>query len=287
MPQIIIRASALNSIPDCEARAAIPLFYEEITGAGFELRKLSPHVGGIIGTSVHSGASYSLKEKMKSGEITATTMNQSVDAAISRMEEDIETAGIIWDDTTRRRDEAQQQIRSMVREVHRGVLPHIREPVLVEEEIKAMFPIRRDLVERGYEVVVVGHPDAFEPTAGHDHKTGVIRRPNAAQYGLYSRLGKAHGFAISKLFEHYIQRASVRKPQPAAETFSYDVDVAERAATSIVNRLVDDLVHFTETADEWSFNHNPNSMLCSERFCQAHSTPFCRVHKGAEGSGNV
>ena len=39
MTQIVIRASALNAIPDCEARAAIPLFYGAVEIRHFRRKK--------------------------------------------------------------------------------------------------------------------------------------------------------------------------------------------------------------------------------------------------------
>jgi hypothetical protein len=50
-------------------------------------------------------------------------------------------------------------------------------------------------------------------------------------------------------------------------------------AWHILQRIIDDLTRFRDTADIWSWLPNPNSMMCSPDYCAAWGTGFCRAHK--------
>ena len=42
-----------------------------------------------------------------------------------------------------------------------------------------------------------------------------------------------------------------------------------------VRKIVQDVKLFRETQDPWSFVANPNSFLCSDKFCPAFGSKFC------------
>ena len=220
-----------------------------------------------------------LTGKMKTGG--EPNREDATEVAVETFKGEIEY-GVMWDDTSPRSDDAHQQIRSLTREVARSVVPAI-EPVAVEELMEARFPVSDELTERGVEVIVSGHADALQAGVGDDLKTGVWKPSSFIQYGLYALLARTtKGLPIQRFFEHWVPRVPKRTPQPEPEVKEIDVPRAERAATAMVNRIVDDATAFLATEDPESFMPNPQSMLCSEKWCSAHSTDFCMVHRGAK-----
>ena len=276
MTIINIRASSLDGYGDCSRRVAASLFRDAIEDAGYKLRRLTPGVGAAIGTSVHKAAAHMLTEKMETGG--EPNRDDATEVAVETFKGEIEH-GVMWDAASPRGDDAHQQIRSLTREVARSVVPEI-EPVAVEELMQARFPVSDELRERGIEVIVSGHADALQPETGDDLKTGVWEPSSFLQYGLYVLLARTtKGLPIQRFFEHWVPRVSKRTPQPEPEVTEINVPQAERAATAMVDRIVGDAAAFLATDDPECFMPNPQSMLCGSKWCSAHGTEFCKVHR--------
>jgi hypothetical protein len=152
----------------------------------------------------------------------------------------------------------------------RQVAPRIV-PVTVEERLEAE-------VTPG--VVLSGQVDTTVEGGVRDLKTGVRRRANGFQYGAYALLQRSHGRRVETIIEDFLPRVRIGAEQPPAQEHAYDVAEAERATTAIIRRMADDHARFVETGDPYAFLPNPNSVLCSDRWCPAWGTGFCRAHRG-------
>jgi hypothetical protein len=264
--RIRIRASALSTVPDCTRRVAAKIFADDVRAAGYTLRELPPGIGAGIGQGCHDAAAYALGRKIETGELGNET--EAEQRGLERLSQEV-GGGCIWDATSPDLNIAQKQVLRMTRTYRKHVAPTV-EPVAVEEEMTAPF---------GEDILVTGHADCREPRRISDLKTGTQRRVNGYQYGTYSLLARANGHEIDELVEHYVPRVRVSNEQPQPESHPYNVADAEIAAYSLIRRLADDLTTFRETGEVWSFIANPMSVLCSDKFCPAWGTEFCRDHK--------
>jgi hypothetical protein len=273
--EIIARPSSLPSWCDCPRRGAARLFRSLIEAAGYQLRTLEHNVGASVGTGVHKTAAFSLIQKMDSGELGSE--DDAIAAGIASLNEEI-ADGVIWDQTTSNKNDAQQQLVRMGKTYRAKVAPKIN-PVAVEERLKAQVSER---------MILSGQKDvlAREPGALRDLKTGKVQRQNMAQYGAYSLLERSNGKPpVEKLIEDFIARSSLRRPQPEPIETEYDVAAAENEAKEILFDIERGLDEFQRRLNdggappEGAFRSNPQSMLCGSKWCAAWGTSWCRLGK--------
>lgn len=275
----IVRSSSLSGYPDCPRRTAVKTIPKEILAAGFDLRDLPSNVGAAVGTGVHGGAAVMLKEKAKTGELPPDSV--ATDAAIQELRKAAEP-GITWDRETPAMNEAEQQVKRMVQVYRCQVAPDVQ-PLIVEERLEAQ--VSPGLVLSGQSDVI-----AREPGRIRDLKGGKTMGMHAPQIGSYSLLARSNGIDITKVCVDWVQRVSLKKPQPGVVTHEFDVAAAETAAVSVLRRIELDIDTFRHgdpargllPGDPWSFLANPSSKLCSDRWCPAWGTRFCREHKTEE-----
>lgn len=265
----LVRASGLPSYADCGRRGAARMFREIIEDAGFELRRTTNTVGAAVGTGCHHAAAYTLGEMIAGHGLG--NESEAEDRAVSQLAAEIEH-GVRWDDATRNADEGKRQVARMVRVYREAIAPTI-EPVAVEERLNGIFDKA---------LKVSGEPDCYEAASIRDLKTGKIARANFLQYGVYALLSRTHGRPVHRIGEDYLPRVSIKREQPPPERLSIDARVAEIEAERTLRRIAADLAEFRRSARPTAFPANPQSMLCSERYCPAWGTQFCRAHKGAE-----
>ena len=277
--ELVIRPSSLPAWNDCPRRTAARLFPELVTGAGYTLRAVATHVGATVGSGVHAGAATTLKAKMETGDLGPEDV--AVETAFAEFDARAEESGVVWDATTDNRNAAQVQIRKMTRAHRKHVAPEIQ-PVVVEERLEA---------DVGDGFIISGQLDALamEPDSRlRDLKTGVTRRANGAQYGSYSMLFRAHGYEVGSIVEDYVKRVRSAEPQPEPESHLLPIDAAEQDAVEAIADVKRSVGEFLARAADLdgppphtAFRANPASMLCSERYCPAHGSDFCRSHRGA------
>ena len=263
---ITIRPSSGPSYCDCALRTIAKTYPFLLREAGYEPRQLPSSVGAAVGSGVHRAGEYSLKLKMQTGHDIGTD-DDAVDAAIAEFDDRIEE-GVIWDDTTPTRDAAQKQIDVMSKLYRSRIVPKL-DPVMIEERIELEYA-------PGY--IISGQPDVV--TSGlRDTKTGVIRRANGVQYGNYCALLKSRRVPVASITEDYIRRVPLSKTQPEPESHAYDVNTCILAAKATNDRIVNDINRFIRTGDLNTFIANPASMMCSDKYCPAHGTDICKLHK--------
>lgn len=273
---VIIRCSALTQYPDCPRRGAARLFWSEIGAAGFRLRSPARSIAAAVGRAVHKAAEVTLKEKAVSGRLPPSTVaaDCAAESVIAQVKE-----GVDFDQATRNQTEAEVQSVMMARAYHRVIAPMV-EPIIVEERLEA---------ELGPSLVLSGQPDLVcrEPNKIRDVKTSVRPRgTHAPQIGGYSLLARSNGLEIEEAAVDLIQRVAIGKPQPDLVSKAVIVAQAETAASNIIRTIERDLQTFRDgdherrimPGDPWAFLANPQSMLCSPKYCPAFGTEFC--HEG-------
>jgi hypothetical protein len=243
---------------------------------GYKLRSIPRGIAALVGSAVHKGAAVELDEKARSGSLPPATV--PVDAAIDLLKEDMRLGEIAYEGRgpTSTRDDALRQTGKMVASYHYSIAPSI-EPIMVETRLEA---------EISPNVVLSGQPDLVcrEPHAIRDLKTGA-RQPGsvAPQLGAYSLLNRSHGLDIEHAHIDFIKRVAPQQPQPDPVSTSVELIHAETAASAIIARIVfslrifryGDPNHGIPPGSVWAFSANPNSQLCSARWCPAHGTEFC------------
>lgn len=278
--ETVIRASALTRYADCPRRAAAGMFRAEIEQAGHQLHKLPTSAAAVEGSATHRSAEVVLREKSRTGELPPVDVG--TDAARDYLVESFAQGEISYDEVTPSRSAALQQTISMSRLYYHKVAPNIR-PTLVEHRLEADFGV----------VVVSGQADvvAVEPGQIDDLKTGARGPGNFnAQLGAYSLLARSAGLEIEQGAIDFLKRVPVGKPQPDPQRITVPLAIAEQAAVNVLRHVIDDLRVYREgderlglwPGDPASFLANPNSTLCSAKYCPAHGTSFCREWQKSE-----
>lgn len=275
---VVIRASALTGYMDCQRRSAAELFRALITSMGFTLRWRPNGIGGAIGTGVHAGSAYALIEKGKTGLLAP--LSATLDAAIASLKEST-ALGVVYETngSAEHYGHAELHVRRMTEVYHQFIGPKVN-PVIVETRLEA---------EIAPGVILSGQSDvvAREPSNLRDTKTTTSPgKPHNPQVGGYSMLARTHGIEVTGALIDEIQRVPLSKPQPPPKTTPYDLATVETAATNVIRHIRNDLKVFTEgdpenhvlPGDPWAFPANPSSKLCSDKFCSAWGTDFCREH---------
>ena len=282
----VIRPSATPAAADCMRRTIPTLWPALVTAAGFTVRELPNHVGANVGSGVHTGAAHMLRYKMEHGDLGTTVVSASqlrddaIEAAIDTFDTRCRDEGVVWDQTTGGRNTAHQQIKRMTKQYRKDAAPNLN-PVFVEERLDAE-------ISPGF--LLSGQMDQLimEPGGPHDLKTGTQRRANLAQYGCYSMLAKSHGNAVEQIVEDFLPRVRLNKEQPPVDSHKIPVEIAEMEAVRVIDDLTKSVDVFQEAVaqgaphPEAAFRANPYSNLCSDRFCPAWGTKFCRAHLGAK-----
>ncbi|RJF80915.1 hypothetical protein D3877_11810 [Azospirillum cavernae] len=276
---VLVRSSSLSGYPDCPRRAATKLFPREIEAAGYTLRSLPSNVGAAVGTGVHAAAAMILKEKAANGNLPP--LNVATDAAVEELRNAV-NQGITWDKETPVLNEAELQVARMVQVYRHQVAPMV-DPLIVEERLEAQVSPA---------IVLTGQSDviAREPGRVRDLKGGKVMGMHAPQIGSYSLLARSNAIDVTDAVVDWIPRVPLKKPQPDAVTYRYDVSIAETAAVNVLRHIESDLATFRSgdmerhllPGDPWAFVANPSSKLCSAKWCPAHGTDFCREHAAVE-----
>ncbi len=273
-----IRPSSLPDFNDCDRRGAARSFRHLVEGAGYQLRHRTLHIGAAVGRAAHAGAAKTLQTKIDTGSLGNLPDAQEV--AIVEFGANLEEEEVVWDDLTDGKNVGEKQLHRMVAAYQTGVAPNI-DPVTVEERLEAN--LQHGFVLSGQKDVLVRQPDGIR-----DLKTGRLQRVNAAQYGAYAMIDAAHKRPIHSLIEDFVARTALSKPQKEAVSIEFNVEAAMWLAYDALQNIKRQVMLFEKRLEEGrqppesAFRANPQSMLCSDKFCPAWGTDFCRVHKGAK-----
>lgn len=259
----IIRASSLTSYPDCNRRGAARLIPHEIEAAGYAVRVTYSGIGAIVGSGTHAGLAYTLKTKMETGSIGK--LDAAKEITIDEMRRRVELEGVVYDDVSPEMNTGEKQALRMV-SMYRQTVAQDIVPIAVEVRLTAN-------VAPGF--VLSGQADLAEDDTVEDHKTGIRRRANGAQYGAYGLLRRSHGHDVHRLVERYIPRVPLKNPQPEPKRVVYDAAACETLAWGTITRMMRDVQLFRESSDIEMFAPNPASALCTPKYCPLHGTKTC------------
>lgn len=268
---ISIRASSLSTFLDCQRRWAANALPDLVRAAGFELRQVGRAVGGIIGTAMHAGMKHALTPVVDGGGMTKhSEVRDFAQAALSDGLADV--GAVIYDQSTGTASDAQLQVEAGTRILYGQVYGRLR-PTALERELKAEHPTGG---------LVTGHPDVDEPEDIYDLKGGRRQAANGVQYGAYNLLRRSMGDDPKRITEIFQQRVPIRQLHnpPAPVLIPYDVGEAEALARQTIDQAMAAALTFEGQGQPLAFLPNPGSMLCSDKYCPAWGTAFCRAHKG-------
>lgn len=276
--EITIRSSSLSGWSDCPRRGAARIFRKYVEQAGYVLRSLPNNIGATVGTAVHTAAAGMLKHKALHGDLGL--VDDATDAGIESLRAGME-GGVMMDKETPDRNIAEKQVVRMTRVYRSQIAPGIQ-PLSVEERLEA--EVRPGLILSGQSDVI-----AREPGKIRDLKTGKRLGNHAAQVGSYALLARSIGIDIKAAGIDFVKRVAWKTAQPDAIHQEVPVGPAESAAVNVIRRMADDLKVFREgneamrllPGDNWAFLPNPSSMMCSAKWCPAHSggpNGFCHDH---------
>lgn len=263
---LVIRPSSTNTWFDCEARTAARSYPHLMIAKGYELRSLPKHVGAVVGTGTHAGAEFMQRKRLAEADLGKTS--EAVEYAIQRMQEEIADGEVWWDDATPRFNDAQQQVQRMVHVYRRDVAEQIR-VVAIEERLEGK--VTETLMISGKADVITILPGKLRDT-----KTGKRRSYCLPQVGSYMSLTRAHGHQIEAGAVDYVPRVGLKKEQPPVETLdNIPRALAESVALRTIKRMDTAVREFQQSGDLRVFARNPNSSLCSDRFCPWWGTKAC------------
>jgi hypothetical protein len=259
----LLRASSLPVGSDCARRTIAELapdLIREVAGINVRRRPKSNHIGPAIGKACHKAETEWLSARERGDSIDPEQVARDTFTQI------LTTDGVDFDNVTKSAEVAYYQIGRMVS-------AHI--PYAAQMQPLAM---EFELIGTVDGVPVSGHPDILERNGiMRDLKFGKKMSPYEAQLGAYSLLGKQAGLDVTRTIVDWTPRGAKTKPQPDPVIMEYDINVAEEAARRTVDALSTQITKFTETQDPWSIQANPNSNLCSKKWCVAWGTEFCKL----------
>lgn len=266
---INLRVSTLAHWTDCPRRGAANAFRELITDAGFHLNDRRHTVSAAIGTGVHAGAAHTLKEKREARKVK---LKVAIEIGIEKYRS--ETAdGVEYDDLSGNRNIAEKQVKIITEIFHNQVAPGI-EPVEIE------CPMDGKIALDGLTILLIGHPDVMETDSIHDLKTSKNVKGYSAQLGGYKMLSKANKAGKhNRLIIDWIPRVPVSKPHPGALAIDMAPEICVNEANSVILSIKEQVSNFILLPVPMCFPANPCSNLCSERYCTAWGTDFCKVSK--------
>lgn len=282
MKERIIRPSSLVDFLDCPRRWAARHLRPEVEAAGYDLAERRPSgAGALVGSGVHSGAAWTL-EQMRSGGAAGAEAT-AIEAAVEGFRERAAAEGAEWDDTTPSANTAEKQIARMVKVYRRQIAPQLR-PIEIEERMEAI--VAPGLIVSGQVDALVAALAIADTRVLRDTKTGRQKRANGVQYGGYSLILEAHGLKPERLLEDYIPRVALSKEQPDATTTEFNAHDARMDAWQAIQAIKASADEFSARAADpngddprGAFRPNPASSLCSEKFCPARGSRWCRSHR--------
>lgn len=273
---ITIRASSLPGYAECSLRAAVGAMPTVFAEHGHFLARPMANIGALVGSGVHGAAEVALREKMQGVETALDVMSDAGIAAFrERLAADAET-GLTLDKDSPTTAAAERQIVRMVRVVRESIVAEAN-PIMVESRIVA---------ELRPGVLLSGQGDLLHLDGGHaftvrrirDLKTGRTMGPagkHDAQIGSYSLLYRSRGHDTDTAQIDFVPRVRGDKDQPGVIVNARDIRACERLAWAVLNEFADKGLAFAADGNPSRFLPNPNSRLCSARFCRAHGTKTC------------
>lgn len=78
---------------------------------------------------------------------------------------------------------------------------------------------------------------------------------------------------------HYLPRIATEKAYTGTIITDYDYDFSTNESWYKINELINCTEQFKKSGNAACFNANPESKLCSRKYCKAYGTNFCKYFK--------
>lgn len=258
----------LPSFFDCPRREIIKIIPDTMESAGFKFQPRDQVVAAIVGTATHAAAEELIKLKKEAGESADVHIDMAIGKGIdSFYDQSSESEGIIYDDITNNNNTAEAQIRQLTGFYKHGILPFI-------ESDSALTEVSLEATINGIDVT--GHADIISQHDLRDFKSSK-KQNYLAQLGMYSILNRAMGGEDKDLYVDFLPRTSIDKPFTGKTIVKYNRTIAEKVAISTIEHVKFNVELFNKTGDPYSIPANPKSMLCSNKYCTAFNTSFCKL----------
>lgn len=276
MPDYLeIRASSLPAYTDCPRQAAARFMRREVEAAGHELPPGKSSAAAAIGTAVHSMMSELFKQKLQFGEMD---FNDAIRVRSEVLESEI-GQGVVWDATTPHVETAKKQLAALCK----AFLPiaELTNPIDYETKREAMVS---PLGAQAIPIKLTGTRDVMDTMREiHDHKTGTKFPACFAQLGTYALLAELNDEPVAAVRVNFAPRLGVTKlDQIQARSIRFPLDECRESAWAVLKEIQRHYEAWLETRDPWAFPANPYSMRCTEKYCTAWGTSWCKV--GTNGS---
>jgi hypothetical protein len=251
---------------------AARLFRKEITDEGHELNPGGASAAAAIGTAVHSMMGDLFKQKLELGTMD---IEYAMEHCAGSFEEEL-GKGVIWDKTTPHIDTAKAQLKALCK----AFLPiaELTDPLDYETKREALVS---PLGEYAIPIKISGTRDVRDKRFEiHDHKTGAKFPSCHAQLGCYALLAQLNDEEVSAVRVNYAPRLGITKlAEIECRSVRFDLQECISAAWTALAEIQRHHEKWLATKDPWAFPANPMSMRCTQTYCPAFGTSFCKVGK--------
>ncbi len=260
---------------DCMRAAACNQFSDIVEGAGYSLNVKGTGIYTAVGIGTHESARYMLSHKITSGVLPP--VGRCIEAGIEeywRKFSEFET--VEYDNVTPSQDVGAYQINVLTKAFHRDIAPRLKFP----ENANPSDHLELFLKARiGDDAELSGHIDTLTSHSLLDTKSGKMLRPTHTQVGGYTNLLTANKRRKREnIIIAHLPRVRKEKVYPGTTLDSYPVDFCINESWYLVNQVLRDVKNFIKSGNPASFQANPQSTLCSKKYCRAHGTKFCEYY---------
>lgn len=266
-----IRASATNNWADCERRLVAVSFPELVRALGIEFERRPLHIGAHVGTASHAGVAAMWREvALSAGDWPAHSI--AVEIGEASLIKTFADDGVVFDDTTKDRDEAITATAKIL-----AAYRDHRSPAIVPLAFESLLEAR---IRPGWKLT--GHADLVSTDAVFvadigldDLKTGVQIPSPGPQLGSYDLLLEATGTLLKLVQMTFIRRTRRTAEQPPPLVVPMDRGIIRRQARYAINEITTKVDALAKGADIFTVKANTNSRLCGAKYCPAFGTDWC------------
>ncbi len=273
---ISIRASMLPRSLDCMRAAACAQFSDLVEDAGFTLNERGTGIYTAVGVGTHAAARHILTEKIKTGSLP--DVGQSIEAGVAEYNNSLtEYESITYDDVTPSQGVGAYQVNVLTKAFYNDVAPRCKFPEGADPADHLELYLKTRI---GDDAELSGHIDIRTASSVVDTKSGKMLRPVQTQLGAYSNLLSANGYEYpDSLIVAHLPRVHKEKIYPGTTFDNYPVKFCVNESWYLVNQIIRDVKNFKQSGNPASFPANPQSTLCSAKYCQCYGTRFCEYFK--------
>lgn len=277
---IVIRASSLPSVSDCMRRTVYKGFgnrrgrmVEILKEAGFNPPESEKSgAAALVGTSAHAFSMTILEAKIAGHDISGAPealISDAKDAANDAIAKELSDRGVEWDAEIQNRDKAFQLVMSLGAAFME--FADTFNPMEVEFSMSGLLA-KKDGDSPA--IYLSGHGDIREVDFRiRDLKFGRKAAGYQFQLGAYAILSKAEGKDANGLtIDHF-----PRKKQVEYRRSDYDTMACGSEAFKLLQRTIESIKAFEKSGNPGCFHANPSSQLCSQKWCPAFGTKFCKL----------